>query len=286
MNKVDTRECVKTVTSNSFITSSNLGKLSLKARKLLYIAIAQCKKNDTNFYEYEISVQNFAEILDIKPQSIYQEIDKVTDELMRGLLIVKMKDNKSFKKYSLFSKCEYNHSAGLIYFKLNEDMSIFLLNLKSDFTQPLLQDFMKMKSVYSISIWHLMQREMHSAKPGVTNIIEFELSLKELRQVTETQNKLKQLSEFKTRVFDKALKEIKNHCLIDITYENVKKGRKVVAFRCKAKSKYYYDINVASKEHKNKLRYIELKMRQELTEQERQEYESLSAKIAEMKLDF
>lgn len=57
--------------------------------------------------------------------------------------------------------CEYEHT-GVLKFQLNRDMTDFLLELKGDFTQPLLEDFLKMKSHYSMAIWHLMQREMMS----------------------------------------------------------------------------------------------------------------------------
>ena len=51
----DTRKTVRTVTSNDFITALGIEEMTLKARKLLYIAISQCKKNDQEFFEYQIN---------------------------------------------------------------------------------------------------------------------------------------------------------------------------------------------------------------------------------------
>ena len=48
--ELNTKENIKTVTSNQFITACGLEGISLKARKLLYIAISQSKKTDTEFY--------------------------------------------------------------------------------------------------------------------------------------------------------------------------------------------------------------------------------------------
>ena len=42
---------VRIITSNTFITAKGLEELSLKARKLLYIAIAQCRMSDNKFSE-------------------------------------------------------------------------------------------------------------------------------------------------------------------------------------------------------------------------------------------
>lgn len=288
LKKVDTRESVRTVTSNSFITSKGLERLSIKARKMLYIAISQCRKHDKEFYTYEISVKEFANLMDITPEAVYTEADKITEELMSGILQIKPENKKYFRKYSLFSMCEYEHD-GVLRFKLNPDMTNFLLELKGDFTQPLLDDFLKMRSPYSMAIWHLMQREMHSKKPGVTNVIEFDLALDELREITGTQDKLKQIGQFKERVFDKALREIEDNCGIKVTYENIKKGRSIVGFRCSAVSQYHIDEDKIPQRVKDKARLGMLRIegkRRELTPEEQEEYEFLVANSEQIELKF
>ena len=159
---LDTRESIRVVTNNNFITASGLEDISLKARKLLYIAISQCKKTDTEFYEYHISVKHFADLMDISPTNVYEEADKITNELFKGFIKVdtgkqSRKGMPIFEKYSLFSKCRCDDA--MIYFKINPDMTDFLLSLKANFTQPLLNDFLKMNSPYSMEIWHLIQRD-------------------------------------------------------------------------------------------------------------------------------
>lgn len=279
MNKsrqINTKENVKTVTSNTFITARGLEELSLNGRKLLYIAISQCKLNDKQFYSYEITVSDLAKILGVTTQAVYKEADKVTDELMRSVLRIAEQNSKYFIKYSLFSKCEYRN--GLLTIKLNPDMTDFLLQLKGDFSKPLLNDFMKMKSNYSMAIWHLMQREMRSHKPLITEVIEFDLSLEELREVTGTQNKLKQLGQFKEKCFDKALREIFDNCGVKITYDNIKRGRTVIGFRCKAVSILYINEEQIPQRTKDKVLLFKLKQTAQtrtLTKKEQAEYNRL-----------
>lgn len=285
---IETKKSIKTVTSNNFITAKGLENLSLKARKMLYVAISQCRQNDKDFYTYEISIKKFAELMNITAEAVYSEAEQITDELMSGVLRVVPNGQKYFRKYSLFSMCEYEHD-GVLRFKLNPDMTTFLLELKGDFSQPLLEDFMKMKSPYSMAIWHLMQREMHSHKPNLTNVIRFDLSLEELREVTGTQKKLKQLGEFKKRVFDKALREIDENCGVKVTYENVKKGRTVVAFQCSAISAFHIDESKIPQKVKDKTRIgiLRIKNKQgELTPEERAEYNFLVSQIEQMELIF
>lgn len=236
--QVDTRASIRVVTSNNFLRAAGLENTSLKARKLLYIAMAQSKKTDAGFYEYSISAKEFAALMDTEPQNVYQDADKLTDELMHGFIKYKP-DGRNFTKFQLFDKCKYENS--ILTFKISEDMTPILLELKKDFSQPLLDDFLRMRSSYSIEIWHLMQSKMMSRKPGVADKIEFELTMDELRQVTGTQDKLKQVGQFKERVWNKALKEIYDRTGVNITYTNIKSGRKIIGFLCTATNIIHVD---------------------------------------------
>lgn len=261
MNKsVNLKDNVKVVTSNLFITACGLEDLSLKARKFLYLAIAQCELSDDNFFEYSIKASEFAKIMDIRPTNVYQEADNITTELMKTILTIRNDDeampNVPYKKCALFSFCTYTTDAR-IYFKLSPDMTSFFLDLKKDFSKPLLSDFMRMNSPYTMAIWHLMQKEMRSRKPKMTEFIEFDLSLEDMRLITGTTDKLKQLVHFKERILDKALKEIENVCDVRITYTDIKQSRTVTGFHFTAVSKYHVDKNDVSEKTKEKIKAFE-----------------------------
>lgn len=255
MKKLDLRENIKVVTSNQFITACGLEKISLKARKLLYIAISQCKKNDKEFYEYSINIPEFAKLMDISPSNVYQEADAICDELAKGF--IKIKDDNETKRRSLFSVCDNSHTA--IVFQLNPDMTSLLLELKGNFSKPLLYDFLKMNSSYSIAIWHLMQRQMKSKLVGITDTIEFDLTLEELRQITGTEKTFERLSDFKRYVLDKAIREIKDNCGVIITYTNIKRSRTVVGFHFSAVNPFHMEESDLSEETRQKVKEIKRK---------------------------
>lgn len=225
--ELDTRDNIRIVTHNNLITAQGFPKMSVKARKLLYLTISQCKKDDTEFYQYEITVNDFAVLMGIKKTHVYQEADKITDELASAFLTIQTPGKQEFKKRTLMTCCDYAN--GVITMELNPRMTDILLNLKGSFTQPLLSDFMHMNSAYSMAIWHLMQREMKSTKPG-SRRIDFYLSLDELREVTGTTDKLIKISHFKERVLDKAIREIYDNIGIIIEYDLHKAGRKIIGF--------------------------------------------------------
>ena len=272
--KIDKRESLRVVTSNEFISIRGLSRLSLNARKLLYIAISQCKKDDAEFYEYQTTPKELAEIWGVDRSNVYRTADEITDELMKLFLRWGSDAEKRFKKRHVFETCDYDDNSTLV-FKLHSDMTEMLLGLKKDFSKPLVWDFMKMRSPYSMAIWHLMQREMKSFKPMTTKPISFDLTLEELRRVTGTESKLKGLSEFKRFVLDKALKEIKEKCFVNITYENIKKGKVVTGFWFTAESVFgTFDMDgmpYRMKKHLRKAQLVCKKSEGSITKQEEQE---------------
>ena len=285
--EIDTRKSIRVVTSNDFILAQELSGLSLKARKLLYVAISQCRKNDERFYEYSISVPEFAALMGIAKSHVYQEAFQIAKELASATISVIPKGGKRFQHYPLTAICEYDDDS-FLRIELNPRMTDLLLKLKGSFTQPLLEDFVRMRSPYSMAIWHLMQREMHSLKPGVTDTVEFELSLEELRRVTGTQDKLRQIGEFKVRVLDKALREIKDNCGVVITYRNIKESRTITGFHFLATSCYHIDERKIPQSVKEKARSVELRQAgksRELTTEEKEEYDRLTANAEQLSLD-
>lgn len=284
--KIDKREDLRVVTDNSIIDAQDLPKLSLNAKKLFYIAVSQCKKNDKEFYEYETAPTELAEMWGVSRQDVYQLADKITTELMR-IVITLPNGEKGFKKRHLFEKCDYDDTS-MLTFKLHSEMTDLLLGLKKNFSKPLVWDFMKMRSPYSMAIWHLFQREMKSFKPLMNSPIEFEISLEELRKVTGCENKLKQTGQFKERVLDKAIAEIKKNCLTDITYTNIKHGRSVTGFRFTAKSIFNVDTEHLSYRTRMKLRKADLARKEAdgtLTFEEQDELNELRNYLSQMTLE-
>lgn len=227
---LDTRDDIRVVTSNNFLRATGLEKISLRARKLLYIALAQSRFNDKKLFEYTISAKEFASLTGVQANHIYEEADKITDELMKGFVKYRPFGRREFVKHQLFKTCRYVD--GDLTFELSEEMTPIVLNLRHDFSMPLLHDFLQMRSNYSIEIWHLIQPYLGKDRPSPKDPpVEWEISLAELRERTGTTDKFVQVGQFKSRVLDPALREIEQRCGYRITYGNVKEGRLVTGFR-------------------------------------------------------
>lgn len=284
--QIDKRESLRVVTSNDLIDTRDLARLSLNARKLFYVAVAQCRMTDKEFYEFETTPRELAEMWGITRQEVYQVADKITTELMK-IVITLRSGERAFRKRHLFEKCDYDDKAKLT-FKLHNEMTEMLLGLKKNFSKPSLYPFMRMKSPYSMAIWHLFQKEMRTEVPYANQTVEFDLTLDELRAVTGTEKKLKQVGQFKERVLDKAIREIRDNCMAAVEYTNVKQGRKVVGFRFVIKSLWYRNPETMTLRERQQWRKTELigkKINGKITPDELGELDKLILELDQLTLE-
>ena len=232
--KIDKRGTLTVVTDNELINAKDLPKLSLNARKLFYIALAQCSKEDKEFYEYETTPAELAEMWGIDRSNVYRAADSICDELMKFVITLRS-GKKGFKKRHLFEKIDYDDNSTVV-FKLHKEMANLVLGVNGHFSKPLMWDFMRMRSPYSMAIWHLLQKKMKSFKPMMSEPKIFDISVEELREVTGTEGTYKQIGQFKKYILDKALREIQKNCLVDVHYTDRKTGRIITHFQFTAES--------------------------------------------------
>lgn len=286
--EIDTRPNIRIITSNDLISARGLSELSLYGRKLFLLAIAQCRKTDKEFFCYEISIPDFAKLIGVRKNHVYETAREISNELMHTTIeVVNNPEKRKFRIFTLFAVCDYDGSR--LYFQLNSALTEFLLDLRKDFCQPLLSNFLPMKSASTMAIWHLMQREVQKIQCNSDKkaTFHFELTLKEIRIATGTEEKYERISQFKGKVLDHALKELHQLQLAKISYSDIKSGRFIVAFEFELK--YVgneYLINFAKQSDsprkrfiQNQTRFLELKSKKRLSAAEKSEKDALEKEL-------
>lgn len=287
--EIDIRPNIRIVTSNDLISAKGLSKLSLYSRKLFLLAIAQCRKSDKEFYYYEINVSDFAKLIGTPKNHIYEVAREISNELMHTTVeIISNPEKRKFRIFTLFALCDYDDAR--LYFQLNSALTEFLLDLRKDFSQPLLTDFLPMKSTSTMAIWHLIQREVqkiqHDSKDKKATF-HFQLTLKEIRIATNAEDKYERISQFKGKVLDHALEELNRLQLAKVSYKDVKSGRFIAAFEFEIRyvgSEYL--INFAKQSDsprkrfiQNQTRFLELKSKKRLSAAEKSEKDALEKEL-------
>lgn len=221
-------------TRNYVVQANNLigGKqaLRLNSAKLIRSAIMQVVRDDEELKPYIITVKELAELLGVSASNVYRDIEEITDDIIKNPVYVKEEIiGKSVKwiKIPWVSKCEYNSDIGVA-IKLNEELKPFLINLKEHYTQYTLQEVLTMKSVYAIRIFEMLQSKIMSRmlpKDGT----DIEISVQEIRECCDCEDKYPAFGNFKDKVIDKAVSEINRVTMFRVDYSYRKKSRTVVA---------------------------------------------------------
>lgn len=219
---------------------SGKSSLDVKSAKLIRTTIMQIKKDDTEIYPYEISIKQFAELIDLKSTSdLYRDVKKTCEELLKQIVVIGDKNDpkKAWKAFQWVSYCEYRD--GYVYIKLNEELKPYLVGLKQYYTQYHLQNILVMKSAYSIRIYELIMMELKNTSPRPGNPLEITIMMDVLRRATDTEKKLLKSNDFKKRVIDPAQKEINNlYWLFKISeVRPVKRSRSIIGYTFKIESR-------------------------------------------------
>lgn len=220
-------------TGNYVVQANDLigGKQSLKlnSAKLIRAAIMQIVPEDKELKPYIITIKELSELLKVSESNLYRDIEDITDDIMKKPVFIKRitKDNVKWVKIAWVTRCEYNSDIG-VSIKLNDDLKPFLLQLKKHYTQYTLDNIMAMKSTYSIRIFELLQEKIKTKVLGKSGEY-VQISLQELRECCDCENKYKSFNNFKTRVLDTACKEINSLTAFRVKYNYVKHGKSIVA---------------------------------------------------------
>ena len=223
--------CLYVVMSNDLVNSK--GNLSLPATKAIRYCISQCEYDDEEFYQYQIKVDDFCRLVGIPLSNKYRDIDKVTNELLESVVYIGDGNPKhKWRKFQWMS--EISHAKGVLFFRLNDALKPYLLHLRKLYTQYSYETIKDYTSVYSIRIH---EKILESAKKSWTDPYIDELTvympLADLRVITDTENSLKAIKDFKKYVLDKYIEDFNNHPqFVDVTmrYEPVKEGKKIIGF--------------------------------------------------------
>lgn len=204
--------------------------LKLNSAKLIRSAIMQVVRDDEELKPYVITIKELSDLLGIPKSNIYRDVEDITDDILKNPVYVRdVKNGKTvrFIKIPWVSRCEYKADVGIA-LKLNEELKPFLVSLKEHYTQYILGEVLAMRSVYAIRIFEILQSKMMS--DGVpSNGAHVILSVQELRECCDCEDKYLAFGDFRKRVVDKAVSEINRVTYYDLSYTYQKRGKSVVS---------------------------------------------------------
>ena len=206
-----------------------------------YLQHAQLKR------EHVLYAKEFSEAFGVSMKNSYGYLKNAVDSLMNTNISIQEALNVDESvKINVCSKAKYKKASGCIYIKFTDDIMPYLAQVHERFVLYNLKEIACFKSLYSIRLYEIIQEFKETGY-----IIK---SVDQLREIFAVGNKLTKYGHFKSRTFDQACKEINNHYKINLQYEEIKEGRKVVSIKFTFKKTKI--IPIKSKTGKQKNFYI------------------------------
>lgn len=136
-------------------------------------------------------------------------------------------DRDRFNKSRFVRKASYVKGGGYVEITFGDDVIPLITRLSERYTEYELKQIKDLNSVYALRLFELLMKWQSTGKTAPINISD----LRNRLGVEEKQ--YKQMCDFKKRVLDSAVKEINDNTNIKVKYEQVKEGRKIIAFTFK-----------------------------------------------------
>jgi len=142
---------------------------------------------------------------------------------MKTDIKVERPENNSIVRINICSQAEYQKREGSIIIQFTDSIMPYLSQVRQKFVLYNLKEIADFNSLYTTRLYELIQQFKDTGY--------LVKSLGQLREIFAVENKFKKYNHFKNRTFDHACKEINNNYEMNLGYEEIKEGRKVVAIK-------------------------------------------------------
>lgn len=195
--------------------------LSVSELKLISFIFSKVKPTDKEFCRYKFSINDYCRILGIEENNgmNYKYIKQTAEQIEnKGFWLTLEDGRETFVRW--INKTWINPGSGKIEVRLDEDIQRFIIGLISDYTQYSLLYVLPMKSSYSMRVYELLKSYAYQK----THTFDTD----QLKKQLGVSEHYKNFKDFRKYVLEVATKEINLYTDIEISWEPITKGRKVI----------------------------------------------------------
>lgn len=224
------------VVKGNELIQQNRFELSLPEQKTVAFICSMIKPIDASDrakgvpyqLDYNFNIRDYCKVCGINYDSgkNYAEVKSTLKKLSDRSMWVTFEENPDEEVLCRWlSKIKTNKKSGTARVELDRDMVPYLFDLGQKFTQYQLFNILAMKSAFSVRIYELMKS--YAFQKSKT----FEVAeLKRLLMVEDVKS-YKEFAPFRQKVLEKAQEEINELTDLNIYFEPITKGRKVIKIK-------------------------------------------------------
>ena len=212
--------------SNTLIEASY--RLDLTEQRIVLFAMYKwgVDKTITSDTRITIRADEYAELFGVDPKSVYSQLKTAAETLyQRSVRLHDIRPETGKKRITdvrWVSEVSYVDGDGVIQFKFGSSIIPYLARLETNYTSYTMKSVAQMTSTYAIRLYELL---IQWKKIGRR-----EVELQAFKTMLGVGDEYAVLKNFKMRVLDTAVSQVNAFSDLDVRYENVKAGRKVIGF--------------------------------------------------------
>jgi len=201
--------------------------------------------------DYEFNIRDYCKVcgIDYDAGKNYADIKAILKHLSDRSMWLDDGNGEVLVRW--LSKVRTNKKSGIANIRLDEDLVPFLFDLGQKFTQYQLYNILAMKSAFSVRLYELMKSYAFQ-KSKIFQLDE----LKKLLGV-ENVKSYNRFPDFRRKVLEKAQQEINELTDINVIFEPITKGKKVVEIICYIHPKSPIDRMIAGETANDRLGALE-----------------------------
>lgn len=194
--------------------------LNITELKTFAYIVSKIKPTDEMNQEYVITIKEYCQVcgIDYKNGGNYQFIKKNLKSL-RDKSFWLMDENGVETTVGWLQKARINKGSGKIVVKFDEDIQKYVIGLFENFTQYSLLSTLPMKSSYSFRMFELLKSYAFAN--------EHTFDVQELKKLLGAEH-YSNFKDFRKKVIEIAIKEINTYTDIEVSWQPITKGRKVI----------------------------------------------------------
>lgn len=212
----------KVVKANEIIQRARIDLSILELKTFAYI-LSKVKPTDAQGQKYTFSIQEYCKVcaIDEKNGKNYENVKKAIKTL-RDKSFWLTDENGKETTVGWLSKAQIDKRSGKVTVKLDEDIQKYIIGWFEQYTQYSLCQVLPMQSQYSFLLFELLK--------SYANMKQYTFDLDDLKSRVGATH-YKDYRDFKKRVMDIATREINLYTDLEISWEPISKGRKIIQIK-------------------------------------------------------
>jgi len=192
--------------------------------KLFKLIISKVNSQNILFDEFYEITSNELKELNINPKHLYNTVLTSLKKLANVYMKIESEKKDEIKEVGLIqNNFTFKKYSSKFYISFHQDMKDYLLDIQEKYTRYPLEDILNLKLKHSLKLYEYLKS---------ISFNELIISLEKLKKRIDIPNEsYDKYGIFKQKVLEPVLKEINEKTSINVKYEPIKDGRKVVKIK-------------------------------------------------------